>query len=70
MAYVPPFWAIEEEVIPEVANFKEEGLVTPDQVWQKRVGRVGIRPSGFWQNRRRRRATAARRITTCPPSQF
>ena len=25
-----PFWAIEGEVIPEVANFKEEGLVTPE----------------------------------------
>ena len=26
--YDSPFWAIEGEVIPEVANFKEEGLVT------------------------------------------
>ena len=25
-----PFWAIEGEVILEVANFKEEGLVTPE----------------------------------------
>ena len=27
-AYDSPFLAIEGEVIPEVANFKEEGLVT------------------------------------------
>ena len=30
MTYDSPFWAIEEEVIPEVANFKEEGLVTSE----------------------------------------
>ena len=30
MTYDSPFWAIEGEVIPEVANSKEEGLVTPD----------------------------------------
>ena len=30
MTYDSPFWAIEEEVIPEVANFKDEGLVTPE----------------------------------------
>ena len=30
MIYDSPFWAIEGEVIPEVANFKEEGLVTPE----------------------------------------
>ena len=30
MTYDFPFWAIEGEVIPEVANFKEEGLVTPE----------------------------------------
>ena len=30
MTYDSPFWAIEGEVIPEVANFKEEGLVTPE----------------------------------------
>ena len=29
MTYDSPFWAIEGEVIPQVANFKEEGLVTP-----------------------------------------
>ena len=29
MTYDSPLWAIEGEVIPEVANFKEEGLVTP-----------------------------------------
>ena len=28
MTYDSPFWAIEGEVIPEVANFEEEGLVT------------------------------------------
>ena len=27
------FWAIEGEVIPEVANFKEEGLVTLER-WE------------------------------------
>ena len=30
MTYESPFWAIEGEVIPEVANFKEEGLVTQE----------------------------------------
>ena len=30
MTYDSPFWAIEGEAIPEVANFKEEGLVTPE----------------------------------------
>ena len=30
MTYDSPFWAIEGEVIPKVANFKEEGLVTPE----------------------------------------
>ena len=28
--YESLFWAIEWEVIPEVANFKDEGLVTPE----------------------------------------
>ena len=28
MPYDSPFWAIEGGVIPEVANFEEEGLVT------------------------------------------
>ena len=30
MTYDSPFSAIEGEVIPEVANFKEEGLVTAE----------------------------------------
>ena len=30
MTYDSPFWAIEGEVIPEVANFEEEGLITPE----------------------------------------
>ena len=30
MTYDSTFWAIEGEVILEVANFKEEGLVTPE----------------------------------------
>ena len=30
MAYDSPFWAIEGEVISEVANSKEEGLATPE----------------------------------------
>ena len=30
MTYDSPFWAIEGQVIPEVANFKEEDLVTPE----------------------------------------
>ena len=31
MTYDSLFWAIEGEDIPEVANFKEEGLVTPEE---------------------------------------
>ena len=30
MTYDSPFWDIEGEVISEVANFKEEGLVNPE----------------------------------------
>ena len=30
MTYSSLFWAIEGEVIPEVAKFKEEGLMTPE----------------------------------------
>ena len=30
MTYDSPFWAIDGEVIPEVAYFKEEVLVTPE----------------------------------------
>ena len=30
------FWAIEGEVIPEVANFQEEGLVTPKDEKEKK----------------------------------
>ena len=30
MTYDSPLWASEGEVIPEVASFKEEGLVTPE----------------------------------------
>ena len=30
MTYDSPFWAIEGQVIPEVANFEEEGLVIPE----------------------------------------
>ena len=33
MTYDSPFWAIKGEVIPEVANFEEEGLVT--QTYEK-----------------------------------
>ena len=36
------------------------------QGWRKRVGRLGVRPHTFWQNRRRYQAALARRITTCP----
>ena len=36
MTYDSPFWAIEEEVIPEVANFKEEGLVTQKDEKEKK----------------------------------
>jgi hypothetical protein len=35
MTYVSPFWAIEREVIPEVANFEEEGLFTPEG-WERK----------------------------------
>ena len=31
MTYDTPFWAIEGEVIPEIATFTDEGLVTPDE---------------------------------------
>ena len=30
MTYDSPLWAFEGLVIPEVARFKEEGLVTPE----------------------------------------
>ena len=30
MTYDSLFWTIEGEVIPEFANFKEEGLLTPE----------------------------------------
>ena len=29
MIYDPPLWALQEEMISEVANFKEKGLKTP-----------------------------------------
>ena len=32
MTYDSPLWAFEGLVIPEVASFKEEGLVTPEEV--------------------------------------
>jgi hypothetical protein len=35
MTYDSPFWGIEEEVIPEVAYLKEEGLVTPEG-WERK----------------------------------
>ena len=41
MTYDSAFWAIEEEVIPEVANSKEEGLVTPE-VWEGEIIKKGI----------------------------
>ena len=31
MTYDSPLWAFEGEVISEVANVKEEGLVTPEE---------------------------------------
>ena len=30
MTYDSSFWAIEGEVIPDIANFKLEGLVAPE----------------------------------------
>ena len=41
MTYDSPFSAIEGEVIPEVANFKEEGLVTPEEGERKIMKFVG-----------------------------
>ena len=41
MTYDFPFWAIEGEVIPEDANFKEEGLVTPEG-WEGEKGKSKI----------------------------
>ena len=39
MTYDSPFWAIEE--VPEVANFKEEGLVTQEG-WEGEKGKLKI----------------------------
>ena len=37
MTYDSPLWASEGWVIAEVANFKEEGLVTPEEwEWEKK----------------------------------
>ena len=48
MTYDSPLSAVEGEVIPEVASFKEEGLVTPEGCdWEK-----GIEPqSPEWNAR-------------------
>ena len=35
------------------------------QEWRNQGGRGAVGPSKFWQNRRRRQAAAARRITIC-----
>ena len=44
MTYDSPFWAIEGEEIPEVANFKEEGLVTPEGDFETWWFMQGIEP--------------------------
>ena len=36
MTYDSPFWAIEGKVIPEVPNFKKEGLVTQKDEKEKK----------------------------------
>ena len=41
MIHDSPFWAIEGEVIPDTANFKEEGLVTPEEGEKKIMKFVG-----------------------------
>jgi hypothetical protein len=45
MTYDSPLWASEEWVIPEVASFKEEGLVTP-QGWEGEKKRKFVSPKG------------------------
>ena len=39
MTYDSPLWASEGLVIPEVASFKEEGLVTPEG-WEVEKGKL------------------------------
>jgi hypothetical protein len=41
MTYDSPLWASEGWVIPEVASFKEEGLVTPEG-WEGEKGKLKI----------------------------
>ena len=46
MTYGSPFWAIEGDMITEVSNFKEEGLVTSEGWdWEKDILKMqGIEP--------------------------
>ena len=41
MTYDPPLWASEGWVIPDAANFKEEGLVIPEG-WEGEKGKLKI----------------------------
>ena len=41
MIYDSPLWASDGWVIPEVASFKEEGLVTPEE-WEGEKGKLKI----------------------------
>ena len=36
MTWLSPLWEFEGEVIREIADFKEEGLVTPEG-WEKEI---------------------------------
>ena len=45
MTYDSSLSAFEGEVIPEVASFKEEGLVTPDDEWNARMLKVQFHQS-------------------------
>ena len=47
-------------------TYKEKYVRFFMQGWQKRVGRVSVRPPRFWQSRRHHRTAVVSRITTCP----
>ena len=48
MIYDPPLSAFEEEVILEVASFKEEGLVTPKDEIEKKTSWKYVGPWSLW----------------------
>ena len=48
MTYDSPLWASEEWVIPEVATFREEGLVTKKEEIEKKESWKIVAPQGNW----------------------